>query len=123
MVRGFQVLMFMLCVLAGLYLLVYGPTFFMPGRDNPALGHLFESSATRLLGAGLLTVAGMGGIFLRDNYYVTPRRLPGPGMQKLYFALVVLAIALVSVAFNLATPMPNPDAAPTPATRPAAPDL
>ncbi|MDR2030699.1 MAG: hypothetical protein LBP86_00200 [Azoarcus sp.] len=115
--RGFQILMFVLCVLGGLYLLVHGPAFVMPDRLDPALGRRFDAAASRVLGAGLLAAAGMGVIFLRNVYYVQPRRLPGFAMQKLYFVLAVLAVGLLGLAFALAEPFP---AVPQ-VSRPAAP--
>ena len=36
--RSMQMVMFMLCVLGGLFLLTQGPAFFMPARIDPAIG-------------------------------------------------------------------------------------
>ncbi|MDR2259505.1 MAG: hypothetical protein LBE06_00930 [Azoarcus sp.] len=120
MVRGFLVLMLALCVLGGLYLFIHGPVFFMPGRLDPALGRQFGAAASRALGAGLLAMAGMGAIFLCGNYHITPRRLPGPAMQKLYFTLAVLAVGLMGLAVALSEPVLAAPAA-IPVSRPAIP--
>ncbi|MDR0717921.1 MAG: hypothetical protein LBF50_11020 [Azoarcus sp.] len=121
MVRGFLVLMLALCVLGGLYLLIHGPAFFMPDRLDPALGRQFGAAASRALGAGLLAMAGMGAIFLRGNYYITPRRPPGPAMQKLYFALAALAVGLMALAVALSEPVVLAAPAAIPVSRPATP--
>lgn len=47
--RSLQMVMFMLCVLGGLFLLVQGPVFFMPARTDPAIGLHFDTLASRLL--------------------------------------------------------------------------
>lgn len=77
--------MFMLCVLGGLYLLTQAPAFFLPSRGDPAIGLQFDALASRLLGAGLLALAAVGGFYLRAMYYAEERRLPGPAEQRRYF--------------------------------------
>jgi hypothetical protein len=107
--RSLQVVMFTLCLVGGLYLLMQAPSFFMPDRWSPATGLQFNPAASRLLGAGLLAVAGLGVIYLQAMYYSAERRLPGTRTQWVYFALVLLAIALISVAMQVAETAPNPD--------------
>jgi hypothetical protein len=46
----------------------------MPARGNPAIGLQF-GTASRLLGAGLLALAAVGGQYLRAMYYSEERRL------------------------------------------------
>ena len=99
--------MFVLCLIGGAYLLLAAPEFFLPERDDPAMGRQFGPLATRTLGAGLLAIAALAMIFLR-HYFAEPRRAPGPVMQKIYFALIVLALGLVSLSLNLAEPVPGP---------------
>ena len=99
--------MFVLCLVGGVYLLLAAPEFFLPERDDPAMGRLFGPLATRTLGAGLLAIAALAMIFLR-HYFAEPRRAPGPAMQKIYFALIVLALGLVSLSLNLAEPVRAP---------------
>lgn len=109
--RSFQVLMFMLCLVGGLHLLLQAPEFFMPDRGDPARGRLFDATAARVLGSGLLAMAALALIFLRHHYYSVARHLPGARMQRVYFGLVVLALGLITLAFNLAEPGPDPDRA------------
>ncbi|MBR0566501.1 hypothetical protein J5J83_10275 [Azoarcus sp. L1K30] len=120
--RTFQVLMLTLCVVGGLHLLLQAPGFFMPDRWDPAVGRQFDAIASRLLGCGLLAMAAMALIFLRHHFYADVRRLPSSSVQKWYFALVVLAVGLITLAFNVAEQVPNPDrpALPAPSSRQAA---
>ncbi|MDR1425010.1 MAG: hypothetical protein LBI92_10485 [Azoarcus sp.] len=120
--RTFQVMLFVLCLTLGLYLLAAAPEFFMPARDDPAWGHQFGAPAARALGGGLLAIAGMAFIYLRHRYYGETPSLPGPAMQKLYFAFALLALALMTLAINLAEPVQAPALAPgPPPARPEAP--
>ena len=80
--RSMQMVMFMLCVLGGLFLLTQGPAFFMPARIDPAIGLHFDAFASRLLGAGLLALAAVGGQYLRAMYYSEQRRLPNAAAQR-----------------------------------------
>ncbi|MDR0634653.1 MAG: hypothetical protein LBF91_06705 [Azoarcus sp.] len=107
--RFFSVAMFVLCALGGLYLLVAAPEFSMPERHDPAHWRQFGPSAARALGGGLLAVAALAAIFFRHQY-ADVRRPPEPTAQKIYFALVVLALALISLALDLAEPVPPPPA-------------
>jgi hypothetical protein len=100
--RSLQVTMFLVCLLGGAYLLTHGPGFFLPDRYAPTRGWQFDATTSRLLGGGLLALAAMGFIYLREHYYRAERRLLEPPMQKLYFALVVLALGMISLAFGLA---------------------
>jgi hypothetical protein len=105
--RAFQIMMFVFCLIGGVYLLLAAPEFFLPERDTPALGRQFGPLATRTLGAGLLAIAALAMMFLR-HHFAEPRRDPGSTMQKIYFALIVLALGLVSLSLNLAEPMTAP---------------
>jgi len=113
--RTFQVMLFVLCLTLGLYLLAATPEFFMPARDDPSLGRQFGAWAARALGGGLLAIAGMALIYLRHRYYGETPSSPSPAMQKLYFALALLALGLMTLAINLAEPVRAPAAAPPPA--------
>ena len=107
--RSVQVVMFMLCVLGGLYLLTQAPVFFLPSRGDPAIGLQFDAVAARLLGAGLLALATVGGVYLRMMYYTGQRRLPDPSAQRRYFGLLLLALVLLLAALLSAETGPNPD--------------
>ncbi|AWI79943.1 hypothetical protein CEW87_11555 [Parazoarcus communis] len=111
--RTFQVLMLTLCLVGGLHLLLQAPEFFLPDRWDPAFGRQFDATASRVLGGGLLAMAAMALIFLRHHFYAEVRRLPGAAMQKIYFGLVLMALGLITLAFNLADLVPNPDRAPS----------
>jgi hypothetical protein len=99
--------MFVLCLLGGFYLLVAAPELALPEHGDPARWRLFGPAAARALGGGLLIIAALAMIFLR-HHYAEVRRSPGSVMQKVYFALIVLALGLMSLAFNLAEPVPPP---------------
>ncbi|HQZ02529.1 MAG TPA: hypothetical protein PL024_03285 [Thauera sp.] len=107
--RSLQMVMFMLCVVGGLFLLTQAPPFFMPARGNPAIGLQFGTTASRLLGAGLLALAAVGGQYLRAMYYSEERRLPNGAGQRRYFASLLLALALITGALLTAERGPNPD--------------
>lgn len=107
--RSVQVMMFCLCVLGGLFLMTQAPSFFMPDRWDPSIGRQFDATTSRLLGAALLAIAWLGAGYLRHHYYSETRHLPAPGAQRRYFAVLVLALGLLTSAFNLAEPGPNPD--------------
>ncbi len=107
--RSLQMVMFMLCVLGGLFLLTQGPVFFMPARINPAIGLQFDATASRLLGAGLLALAAVGGQYLSAMYYCEHRRLPGAAAQRAYFVSLIVALALIGGAVLRAVPGANPD--------------
>ncbi len=107
--RSLQVVMLTLCLIGGLYLLTQAPSFFMPGRWDPSIGHQFGPTASRLLGAGLLAMAAMGALYMRAMYYSARRRLPGPAEQLQYFVLLVLALGLFAAALFVAEPGANPD--------------
>lgn len=112
--RTFQVMLFILCLALGLYLLVATPEFFMPARDDPSLGRQFKAWAARALGGGLLAIAGMALIYLRHRYYGETPSPPGPALQKLYFALALMALGLMTLAINLAEPVQAPASVPPP---------
>ncbi len=107
--RSMQMVMFMLCVLGGLFLLTQGPAFFMPARIDPAIGLHFDAFASRLLGAGLLALAAVGGQYLRAMYYSEQRRLPNAAAQRFYFACLIMALVLIGGAMLRAQPGANPD--------------
>ncbi|MCV2218199.1 hypothetical protein [Thauera sp. Sel9] len=108
--RSLQVVMFMLCLLGGLFLLTQAPAFFMPGRD-PAIGLQFDAASSRLLGAGLLALAAAGGQYLRTMYYHGAKRRPAStaAQQRRYSAVLLLAVALIGSALWNAEPGANPD--------------
>ena len=107
--RSLQVVMMTLCVVGGLFLLMHAPDFFMPDRWDPSRGRQFDATASRLLGAGLLVLAVLGGHYMRNMYYGTRRQLPGPAAQVRYFLLLVLTLVLISAAMHRAEPGPNPE--------------
>ncbi len=108
--RSFQVIMFSLCVLGGLYLLVWAPAFFLPDRWNPAMGRQFDPLAARLLGGALLAIAWSGAGYLRRFYYGDgTHRLLEPAAQRHHFVIMILALTLLGSAFLASTPAANPD--------------
>jgi len=111
LLRAFLVMMFVLCTLCGLYLLVLAPEFFMPMRDDLISGRQFGPLAARTLGAALAVIALLAFIFLRHQY-AEVRRYPSSTVQKIYFALIVLALVLLNLSLNLAEPVPAPPAVP-----------
>ena len=115
--RSLQVVALTLCLLGGLYLLTQAPAFFLPSRWDPSMGHDFDPSAARLLGAGMLALALAGMRYMKEMYYSAARHLPGAAGQRQYFALIVLAIVLIASAFQAAEPGPNPDYRPPSHTR------
>ncbi|MGD9869996.1 MAG: hypothetical protein AB7S63_02955 [Thauera sp.] len=107
--RSLQVVTLMLCLLGGLYLLTQAPSFFMPARWDPAIGHQFDAHASRLLGAGLLALVLAGLHYMKGMYYGATRTLPGAAEQRRYFVFIVLALGLIVGAFYVAEAGPNPD--------------
>ncbi|GHT84949.1 hypothetical protein AGMMS49960_02130 [Betaproteobacteria bacterium] len=103
--RGFQVTMFMVCLCCGIYLLIQAPAFFLPDRYLPTQGWQFTPMAARVLGGALLTMAALALIFLRHHYFSIDQRPPTPAVQKIYFALVVLTLGLLTLSLNLAEPV------------------
>lgn len=106
--RSLQVFIVTLCLFGGLYLLIHAPGFFLVDRWDAAIGHRFEPPATRLLGAGLLTLAAAGVGYLRQ-FYSPNRARPTLRWQRLHFALLIVALLLLGLAQQAATPGPNPD--------------
>lgn len=106
--RSFQVFTVTLCLLAGSYLLVYAPPFFMPDRWDPSVGRQLDPLSARLLGAGLLAIAAAGAEFLRRRYYAAGEA-PDLRWHYRHFALLVLALGLLGTALLRARPGPNPD--------------
>lgn len=107
--RALQIIMLLLCVLGGARLLLDAPAFFMPAR-NPAIGVFFDPFASRLLGGGLLALALTGGQYLHAMYYGGRKRLRRNRAAQLgYFALLMLALALLAAAMWRSEVGPNPD--------------
>jgi hypothetical protein len=96
-----------LCVVGGLYLL-QGPAFFWPDRLDPSQGFFLGGLSSQLLGAGLLTIAGIGAMAIRQ---ATRGRVGSASQQwqVRYFLLILLALGLVSAAFSLGERGANPD--------------
>ncbi|NMG75877.1 hypothetical protein [Aromatoleum diolicum] len=96
-----------LCVFGGAYLL-QGPSFFWPDRFDPSQGVFLGGLSSQLLGAGLLTIAGIGVMAIRQ----AARGPVGTASQRWqvhYFLLILLALGFVSAAFTLGERGPNPD--------------
>jgi hypothetical protein len=107
MLRAFLVMLLVLCALCGLYLLAFAPEFFVPAHGNLASGRQFGPLAARALGAALAVIAALAAIFLRHQYAETPH-YPSSTIQKIYFALILLALGLINLSLNLAEPVPAP---------------
>lgn len=96
-----------LCVFGGIYLL-QGPAFFWPDRFDPSQGVFLGGLSSQLLGAGLLTIAGIGVMAIRQAIR-GPVGTASQRWQIRYFLLLLLALALVSTAFALGERGANPD--------------
>lgn len=104
--RSIQVFIVALCTLAGLYLST-GAGFFLPDRWNPQFGVQLGGLSSKLLGAGLLTIAATGVIALK-NFAPGQRERHSPAWHRRYFLLLVTAIALISAALWLGERGPTP---------------
>ncbi|NMG43306.1 hypothetical protein GPA22_06115 [Aromatoleum toluvorans] len=105
--RTFIAFTMALCLLGGAWLL-QGPAFFWPDQLDPSRGVLLGGLSSQLLGAGLLTIAGLGAMVIRRAARGV-RSVPTRGWQLRYFLLILLALGLVSAAFTLGERGPNPD--------------
>ncbi|MCK9984919.1 MAG: hypothetical protein AzoDbin1_01391 [Azoarcus sp.] len=105
--RTFIAFTIVLCTVGGLWLL-QGPAFFWPDRFDPSQGVFLGGFTSQLLGGGLLAIAAAGLMAIAQA-----RRgrvgTASQGWQIRYFVLILLAIGLVSAAFNLGERGPNPD--------------
>lgn len=107
--RALQIIMLLLCALAGARLLLDAPAFFMPAR-NPAIGAFFDPLASRLLGGGLLVLALAGGQYMHAMYYGGRNRLRrNPAAQRTYFVILMLALTLLAAALWRSEAGSNPE--------------
>ncbi|AKU10379.1 hypothetical protein AzCIB_0474 [Azoarcus sp. CIB] len=105
--RTFIAFTMTLCLLGGAWLL-RGPAFFWPDRLDPSQGVFLGGLSAQLLGAGLLTIAGLGAMVIAR----AARGVRGAatrGWQVRYFLLILIALGLLSAAFSLGERGPNPD--------------
>ncbi|NMG30236.1 hypothetical protein [Aromatoleum evansii] len=105
--RTFVAFTMTLCLLGGAWLL-RGPEFFWPDRLDPSQGVFLGGLSSQLLGAGLLTIAGLGAMVVgraARGVHGAPTR----AWQVRYFLLILIALGLVSAAFSLGERGPNPD--------------
>ena len=106
--RTFLVSTILLCIFGGIYLL-QGPSFFMPARNDPSIGIMLSGHSSQLLGAGLLSVAVLGLMAVRQAGNSGGRSAPRV-WQIRFFALTVVALALITSAFLTGAAGPNPEA-------------
>lgn len=106
--RTFLAFVIVLCVFAGLYLLP-GPDFYWPDRHDPSQALYLTGLSSRLLGLALLATAWLG-IMAARQASASPGRAAPRRWQYHFFGLTLLVLALVSAAFHLAEPGPNPEA-------------
>lgn len=106
--RTFLALAMVLCLMGGLYLL-QGPTFFWPDRRDPSVGVMLGGVSSQLLGTGLLVVACVGMMAVKQGAR-GDGRAASQRWQIAYFILIVTALALIGTAFMLGEPGPNPEA-------------
>lgn len=105
--RTFLAFAIVLCVIGGLYLLP-GPDFYWPDRRDPSQALYLTGVSSRLLGAALLLTACLGVMAVRQAGRSTGRAAPRRWQYR-FFVLTMLVLALVSTAFHLAEPGPNPE--------------
>lgn len=105
--RTFLAFVIVLCVIAGLYLL-QGPDFYWPQRHDPSQALYLTGIASRLLGAALLLTAWLGVMAARQASRSAGRAAPRHWQHR-FFALTMLVLVLISAAFHLAEPGPNPE--------------
>jgi len=105
--RTFLAFVIMMCLTGGLYLLS-GPTFFWPDRWDPSHGVFLSGLSAQLLGAGLLLVSALGVMAARQASHHAGKAAPRRWQWR-FFALTVLALVLISAAFSVGEPGPNPD--------------
>ena len=105
--RTFLAFVIMMCLIGGLYLLS-GPAFFWPDRWDPSHGIFLSGLSAQLLGAGLLLVSALGLMAARQASHNAGKAAPRRWQWR-FFALTVLALGLISAAFSVGEPGPNPD--------------
>ena len=115
--RTFLAFVIVMCLIGGAYLLG-GPAFFWPDRWDPSQGVFLSGLSSRLLGAGLLLISGLGVMAARQAAQARGRAAPRH-WQVRFFVLIVLALALVSAAFSIGERGPNPDWRTPAASQPA----
>ncbi len=104
--RSIQVFIITLCLVLGLYLTT-GRGFFMPGRWDPSVGVHVEGWPARMLGAGLLLIAALGVVALK-NFGGGIREHKPQRWHLGYFAALMLAIALIMGALLAGKQGPTP---------------
>lgn len=104
--RSIQVFIITLCLIVGLYLIT-GRGFFMPGRWDPSVGVYVTGTSARMLGTGLLLVAGLGVVALRTFGGGLREHRPYAWHLRYFFALA-LAILLIVGAFVIGEQGPTP---------------
>ena len=104
--RTIQVFIVTLCFFAGLYLLT-GRGFFMPARGDPSVGVHLSGWSARMLGAGLLLIAGIGVTALKNFGGGIREHLPYRWHLR-YFGALVLALALIIGAVASGEKGPTP---------------
>lgn len=105
--RTFLAFVIVLCLIGGLYLLK-GPDFYWPDRGDPSQALFLSGLSSQLLGAALLTIAGLGVMAARQASR-SAGKAASQHWQVRFFVLTMLALALISTAFHLAEPGPNPE--------------
>ena len=105
--RTFIAFVIVLCLAGGFYLLP-GPTFFWPDRWDPSQGVWLGGLSAQLLGLGLLLISALGVMTAQQAAGARGRPAPRP-WQLRFFLLLMLALGLISAAFQLGERGPNPD--------------
>jgi hypothetical protein len=105
--RTFLAFVIVMCFIGGVYLL-QGPDFYWPERGNPSQALFLSGVSSRLLGAALLIIAALGVMAARQAAH-SAGKAASPSWQVRFFALTMLALALISIAFYLGEPGPNPE--------------
>ena len=110
--RLFLAFAILLCIAGGAWL-VQGDDFYWPARGDPSLALHLSGTDARMLGAALFVMAGLGAMAVLQ----ARRGRPASRIWQIaYFALAMLATALIGVAIWNGEVVPNPEAS-APATR------
>lgn len=103
--RFFLAFAILLCIGGGAWLW-YGDEFYWPARGNPSLALHLVGASTRLLAGGLFAMAVLGFMAISQARRGSVSSTP---WQYAYFAIAMLAVALIAGAVWTSEIVPNPE--------------